>query len=180
MSCLASIRRGLGPEQTLHRFCVIGSKTVPGRVSVIVLPTRKGQFLPIRKGHVLPIRRCLNSEGSRFCQSGRVTFCQSRGSQFREVLFSPIRYGHMLPIRRRPNSEGFSFCQSGGFPVRRGLFCANPEGSYFGNPGVPVRRGPVSINPVGFQFGGVLILSIRKGPRNFFFNEHNRRDPKRK
>ena len=69
--------------------------------------------VPVRKSHVLPIWRGPNSEGSCFCQSKRVIFCQSGGvpirrgpvcaspeescfanlerSKFGEVLFLPIR-----------------------------------------------------------------------------------------
>ena len=130
-------------------------------------------FLPIRKGHILPIWRGHNSEGSRFCQSGRVTFNYSRGvpirsvlyfdsperSQFGEVPFLPIRKGRLLPIWRDP-----VFCQSGGVPVRMGPDLPNRRGSdsedsYFAKlewSFLPIWRVPILRVPIFCQFGVVL------------------------
>ena len=72
-------------------------------------------------------------------------------------MFLPIRRGHFLPIRRGSNSEESCFCQT-----RRVIFLPIRKGHI-----MPMRRGPNS--------EGVLFLSIRRGPRNIFFNERNRR-----
>ena len=76
--------------------------------------------MPIRKVHFLPIRRGPDSEGSYFCQSGRVKLWQSGGV---------------------PNRRGPVLCQSGGVPEIR----SDPEESkkfyfYEGNRTDPTRK----------------------------------------
>ena len=113
-----------------------------------VFANPEGSYLPIRRGH--------NSEGSCFCQSGRVIFCQSRGAQFRR--------GPLFCQSRRVR-----ICQSEGVRIRRVLYFNTPEGFQFGEvPFLPIRkgrnlliwRGPVFC-PIGWvQFGGVLFSQI--------------------
>ena len=71
-----------------------------------------------------------DSEGSCFCQSGRVEFCQSGGD----------------PIRRRfvfANPGGACFANLEGSKLGGSFFYQSVRVNFCQSGGVPIRRGPV-------------------------------------
>ena len=136
ISSLASIRKGLGRENTpflVSSYSIIASKNISGRVLV-------ENFKSPGKAIVT------NPEGS---QAGRVPyFANPVGSQFCQhggVLFLPIPKGSIFA-----NPEGSYFCQSGRvlfLPTRRGPILPIRKGPF-----LPIRKSPIFANPEGCYF----------------------------
>ena len=127
-----------------------------------------------------------DSEGSCFCQSGRVNVCQSGGVPFRTgpVLANPEGScfanleGSKLGGSCFYQSVRVNFCQSGGsqfggvlflptqkghlFPILRGpnseVSCLSQSGRviFCQSGGVKIRKGAVFTNPLGFHWNRLV------------------------